>query len=177
MLRRPTVSPTELNFKRLLDFYFGGLKKIDNFRPPWLNGLEIDRYYPEIKVGVEFQGIQHYRPTAQLRQDREGFLDQVRRDTEKISLAAKQGIKIFAFGLQEITPQRFKYHLKMLADTGLRVAEAEGNKRVVDILKGIRWDRNPDPAVFKRFEGVKRSKRWRARPPKKHSLLQRILRG
>lgn len=67
--------------------------------------MEIDRYYPEIKVGIEFQGIQHYRPTAQLGQNRESFLSQVRRDTEKINLAAKQGVKIFALGLANLKPQ------------------------------------------------------------------------
>lgn len=176
-MKGPTVSPTELLFKQLLDFYFGRLKKIDNYRPPWLKGLEIDRYYPEIKVGIEFQGIQHYRPTPSLQGGRERFPDQfpdqIKRDTEKINLAAKQGVKIIPLGLQNLTPERFKYHFKQIADVGMRTAE--GNKRVVDILKGIRWNRDPDPSIFKRFEGVKRSRRWRIGKTPKRGLLRRIL--
>lgn len=179
----PKVSPTELLLKQLLDFYFGRLKKIDNHRPPWLKGLEIDRYYPEIKVGIEFQGLQHYRPAPRSLGEggspsalREQFFDQVQRDTEKIQLAAKQGVKIIPLGLQDLTPERFKHNFKMIADAGMRVAQAEGSKRVVEILKSIRWDKDPDPSIFKRFAGVRRSRQWRPHPPQKRGLLHRILR-
>jgi len=35
----------------------------ENFRPDWLNGLELDFYYPKLRLGIEFQGDQHFVPT------------------------------------------------------------------------------------------------------------------
>ncbi len=34
-----------------------------NYRPEWLNGLEIDFYLPKLFLPIEFQGEQHYEPT------------------------------------------------------------------------------------------------------------------
>jgi hypothetical protein len=31
-------------------------------RPDWLNGMELDVYLVESKIGVEYQGVQHYEP-------------------------------------------------------------------------------------------------------------------
>lgn len=31
-------------------------------RPKWLQGLEIDIYLPDMKIGIEYQGEQHYKP-------------------------------------------------------------------------------------------------------------------
>lgn len=31
-----------------------------NHRPVWLNGLELDIYYPDLKLALEFQGDQHF---------------------------------------------------------------------------------------------------------------------
>lgn len=33
-----------------------------HYRPKFLKGLELDIYIEEIKVGIEYQGIQHYKP-------------------------------------------------------------------------------------------------------------------
>lgn len=33
---------------------------IENYRPDWLHGLELDYYYPDAKVAFEFNGGQHY---------------------------------------------------------------------------------------------------------------------
>ena len=35
---------------------------IRHFRPPWLEGLELDIYLPEVNVGIEYQGAQHASP-------------------------------------------------------------------------------------------------------------------
>lgn len=37
---------------------------IENHRPDWLEGLELDFYFPDVKVGIEFQGDQHYYHTS-----------------------------------------------------------------------------------------------------------------
>jgi hypothetical protein len=35
---------------------------IRHFRPPWLEGLELDIFLPELNVGIEYQGEQHSTP-------------------------------------------------------------------------------------------------------------------
>jgi hypothetical protein len=178
MRKSPTVSPTELLVKRLLDQYFGGLQKIDNYRPQWLGGLEIDRYYPEIKIGIEFQGLQHYRPVKGLQRSRSDFFDQLQKDRSKINIAAKKGVKIVPLGLHDLTEaRRIKYNFKQIADLGLKNAQKEGRQRAIRVLKAIRWDRDPDPKFVEQFERIKRGKKWRVRNPQRHrkGLLQRIL--
>lgn len=174
-MRPPTISPTEFLFKELLDFYFGKLRRFDNYRPDWLQGLEIDRYYPDIKVGIEFQGIQHYRPTRQSQSSEEQFFDQLTRDTQKVQLAQKHGVRLFQIGLADISPERFKGNLKQIAQVGLRVAQANNDKVTSEILKSIRWEKEPDPRIFKRLEGIRRNPRWKVQSPKKKNLLRRIL--
>lgn len=41
---------------------FSKYKILRNYRPDWLNGLELDIYIPELKLGFEYQGKQHYYP-------------------------------------------------------------------------------------------------------------------
>lgn len=166
-MKEPTVSLFEVLGKRLLDFYFGRLRKRDNYRPDWLKGLEIDRFYPEIKVAVEFQGIQHLRPTKQLEQTREQFFQQLEKDTLKRRLCEEQGITLVTLGLLDLDQDRFKTNFQRIAEVGIRNAEEVGDQRLINYLKSIPWHREPDPEIFKRLEGMRRSKKWQVRPQRK----------
>lgn len=37
---------------------------IENFRPDWLFGMELDFFFPEYNAAIEFNGDQHYHATA-----------------------------------------------------------------------------------------------------------------
>jgi hypothetical protein len=39
-----------------------GTRLIRHFRPPWLEGLELDIFLPELNAGIEYQGAQHSSP-------------------------------------------------------------------------------------------------------------------
>lgn len=150
----PVVSVFEILAKRLLNFYFKPLKKIDNYRPDWLAGLELDRFYPEIKVGIEFQGIQHFRPTEELGQTREQFSRQLEKDTLKRRLCEKGGVTLFTLGLSALTQGRFKRNFQRIAEVGIRNAQGAGNQRVVHLLKSTRFNRNPHPEILRRLNGI-----------------------
>lgn len=63
---------------------------------PFLNGLELDFYLPEYKVGVECQGIQHFKPITIFGGD-EAYSSLLERDVKKRELCDKNGIKLLYF--------------------------------------------------------------------------------
>lgn len=114
-----------------------------NVRPDWLinpetgKRLEIDLYFPQINVGIEVNGAQHYRPTKwsttpseyQEYAAQKGFEAQLRRDTHKRDLCEAHGIQLDTLAASDLTEARFRrfianflahgYHT---TDTGLACA-------------------------------------------------------
>jgi len=66
-----------------------------------LNGLEIDCYIPEIKLGFEYNGKQHYEHVEIFHKTIEDFEKQKERDIEKLKRAEKKGIKIITIKYDE----------------------------------------------------------------------------
>lgn len=67
-------------------------------RPDWLKNpetgrnLEIDCYNDDLKIGVEYNGIQHYKWPNFTNQTYENFLGQIRRDDAKFNMCEKNGV-------------------------------------------------------------------------------------
>ena len=59
------ISYGEKLCRELLEMWFFENKVLYNYRPDWLKNpltgknLELDIYYPELKLAVEFNGMQH----------------------------------------------------------------------------------------------------------------------
>lgn len=74
---------------------------VRNIRPKYLRNpktgypMEIDCFCPELKIGVEYNGIGHYQYPNPFHSTEEEFNNQVERDIIKRELADKQGITIF----------------------------------------------------------------------------------
>jgi len=68
------------------------------YRPPWLKNpetsgqLEIDCYNQELKLGVEFDGEQHFKFPNGIHKTKEEFIAQVRRDQYKDKVCIEKGI-------------------------------------------------------------------------------------
>lgn len=79
----------------------GNREIIRNIRPKYLRNpktgypMEIDCYCPELKIGVEYNGIGHYQYPNPFHSTEEEFNDQVERDIVKRQLADKHGVTIF----------------------------------------------------------------------------------
>ena len=63
-------------------------------RPKFLQGLELDTYCPELKLGVEYNGIQHYQFNEYFQKTEYNFIKQQEQDDRKNRLCHENGIKL-----------------------------------------------------------------------------------
>jgi len=88
-MKYENISLGERNMKIILDKLLPNHEFIDNYRPEWLKNpitnknLELDRYYPVLKIGFEYNGAQHRKKNN---------LEQWERDKIKKKLCGKAGV-------------------------------------------------------------------------------------
>lgn len=92
------VSETSVYY--MLKNLFPNYQIIHHYRPAELEGLEIDVYIPELKVGIEYQGIQHYKP-LKIFGGVESFKKLIKRDARKKVLCEKNGIKLLCLNYKK----------------------------------------------------------------------------
>ncbi len=79
-----------------------------NFRPRMLDHLEMDIYLPELKIGIEYQGIQHYEPVAHWGGKK--ALERVQlRDARKKELCDENEIELIYFHHYEVLTLELVY--------------------------------------------------------------------
>lgn len=94
----PRESKGEVECKRVLRKIFN--RPFDKARPNFLNNpvtggqfnLELDCYEPELKLAVEYNGIQHYQYNKFFHRNKEHFLNQKYRDDMKKRICKEYGI-------------------------------------------------------------------------------------
>lgn len=92
----------------------------ENYRPEWLlssnlTRLELDFYIDEINTAFEIQGIQHIEYVPFFHGTYDNYLEQQKRDKEKIDLCFGNGVRLFLIydyqdilnALERISPRRF----------------------------------------------------------------------
>lgn len=67
-----------------------------NYRPDILEGLELDIYIQELKLGIEYQGIQHVKPVNQWGGEKD-FEIRKEHDRRKADLCKKNNIELIYF--------------------------------------------------------------------------------
>ena len=77
-------------------------KKIEKHNRTILDGLEIDCYLPELKLGFEYNGQQHYEHVEVFHRTKEEFEAQLARDKDKLERAKAKGIKIISIKYDEL---------------------------------------------------------------------------
>lgn len=81
---------------------------LENYRPDWLHGMELDFYFPDLKFGVEFQGDQHFMDT-----DTFGSCHaQRQRDYRKRQICKERGVILQQFTAFDLQAQRVRAKLK-----------------------------------------------------------------
>lgn len=77
-------------------------KDIEKHNRTQLEGLEIDCYLPEYKLGFEYNGLQHYQWVEVFHKTEEEFKAQQLRDIKKNQIASEKGIKIVTIRYDEL---------------------------------------------------------------------------
>lgn len=73
---------------------FGHLSIRQNYRPGWMEGLELDFYIEELGIAAEVQGNQHYSFIEFFHKNSDGFEKQQDRDYKKVSICREKKIKL-----------------------------------------------------------------------------------
>ena len=73
---------------------FGQYSIRQNYRPDWLEGLELDFYIDELKLAAEVQGEQHYSFVEYFHRTKENFEAQKTRDANKSYLCRLNKIEL-----------------------------------------------------------------------------------
>ena len=150
-----TVSLFEQLAKTILDYYLRGFKALDNTRPIWTNGLEIDRFYPQLGVAIEFQGPQHYKQIEAM-QTPEKFQNQIKFDSLKRQACVKQGITYLPLPIFSFTESSYRATVEQIKNAGMIFAKKNGDVTTYNLLARMLVGRYTDPQIFKRLEGILR---------------------
>lgn len=82
------------------------------YRVAWLGTQSLDVYIPSLKVGIEYQGVQHYEPVPFFGGE-EGFKKVQERDQRKAELCIQNGVILICWRYDEpISASRLKTKLK-----------------------------------------------------------------
>ena len=65
-------------------------------RPTWLEKLELDIWIPELKIGIEYQGLQHFEP-VEYWGGQKALEDQQKRDLRKRALCKTNDVTLIEF--------------------------------------------------------------------------------
>jgi hypothetical protein len=82
----------------------------ENYRPEWLFGMELDFFFPDTGVAVEFNGDQHYFSTVLAPDVR----PQKRRDARKKALCKENGIVLITVKAIDLVSHKMRHKLKRL---------------------------------------------------------------
>ena len=170
------ISHSEFTTKQILDTFFGGFKKLDNIRPDWLEGLEIDRYYPTLGIAVEFQGDQHSRIVPIMHKSPQDFQKQIQRDTKKRQILESRGIKLYDLNLLNLDRLRVVNLAKRMAADGANYAKKNGDKDEIYKLSRIRFE-EPNDDLMKKVDRLSHIKKTYYKPNKKKSWIKKIFGG
>lgn len=69
-------------------------------RPGWLEGLELDIYLPALRLGIEYQGLQHFYPIKPWG-GAKALVELKKRDARKIRLCKDAGVRLITVHYSE----------------------------------------------------------------------------
>ena len=92
---------SETRLFNIIKKLFPNMKVERHFRPYYLKGLELDIFIGDLKLGLEYQGKQHFEPVKHWG-GKKAHAELKKRDTKKKKLCKSLGISIIYFNHNEI---------------------------------------------------------------------------
>lgn len=118
LLRIKTVWKSETELFQLVCRFFPDT--VREYNAPWLGDQRLDMYIPSIKLGIEYQGEQHYKPVEYFG-GKKGLAEVKLRDEKKRQACRKAGVRLLEW---EYTTQVSKHCLdQALAALGVILPE------------------------------------------------------
>lgn len=97
---------TETLLYQLVCQIFPKEKVYRHYRPDYLEYLELDVFIPRLNIGIEYQGIQHFKPIDHWG-GKESLARVIERDKNKKKLCSKNGVKLIYFYYYEELSKKF----------------------------------------------------------------------
>ena len=91
---------TETELYRIVNSIFKEIKVIHHYRGDWLKGQELDIYIPKKKLGIEYQGKQHFE-AIKVWGGKEALQNNKKRDKRKKEKCENQGVELIEFTYKE----------------------------------------------------------------------------
>ena len=89
---------------------------IYQYRCDWLGLQSLDIYIPSLRIGIEYQGEQHYRP-IEFFGGEDAFNDLVRRDKQKEKLCKENGVQLILWRYDEtISKAALEKRIKQISE-------------------------------------------------------------
>lgn len=85
-------------FKRVAKYYPDAIYQ---YRSVWLENQSLDIYIPSLKIGIEYQGLQHYEP-VEFFGGQEAFLYRQKLDALKVEKCNKNGVRLIHWHYQDV---------------------------------------------------------------------------
>lgn len=85
------------------------------YTPLWLGMQSLDIYIPSLKIGIEYQGVQHYE-SVEFFDGKESLFNRKQRDLRKKQLCQTHGVKLITWSYREqITEENVKNKIGILS--------------------------------------------------------------
>ncbi len=97
---------SEILLRWIVSALFPGREMLVRNRAEFLQGLELDIYLPELRLGIEYQGEQHYLPFKHLGGESH-LRGVVRRDKRKAALCKQAGVDLIYFNVADKLTEDF----------------------------------------------------------------------
>lgn len=110
---------SETVLAQIVERVFPDCEIVRHHRPDWLEGLELDIWVPEIGLGIEYQGQQHFHPVEAWGGE-EALEEQKKRDERTRSLCADKGVNLLEIDFRD--PLTEEFVREKLADAGVDTA-------------------------------------------------------
>jgi hypothetical protein len=103
---------SETSLFKIVQILFSNYEVIFHYRGGELEGLELDIWLPDLKLGIEYQGEQHYKVVEHWGGEK-GLKERIERDKRKKKLMKKAGFALIEFKYDEaLTEENVERKLK-----------------------------------------------------------------